>query len=133
MNLGWCNCELRLWFLQLSLLVHDRHFRSYDWFNRHSCYSWKWEDSAYLLVFVCFLDRYTIELDCRDFDIVEIFLATTKLFIESSNVYIETKRNVDPFSTNFLIFPSYDHAGMHQKSYKDPRFFSFQCTRCLIQ
>ena len=29
--------------------------------------------------------------------IVENFLATTELFIESGNVYIETKRNVDPY------------------------------------
>jgi hypothetical protein len=31
------------------------------------------------------------------FCVVEVFLATTELFIESGNVYIETKRNVDSF------------------------------------
>ena len=36
--------------------------------------------------------------------IVEIFLATTELFIESGNVYIETKRNVDPYIA-FLMHP----------------------------
>ena len=74
----------------------------------------------------------------------QIFLATTKLFnndhagIESGNVYIKTKRNVDPYIA-FLMHPcvvilagksvmkisrQYDHAGMHKKKlYKDPRFF----------
>jgi hypothetical protein len=34
----------------------------------------------------------------------QFFLATTKLFIESGNVYIETKRNVDPYIA-FLMHP----------------------------
>jgi hypothetical protein len=34
----------------------------------------------------------------------EIFLATTELFIESGNVDIETKRNMDPYIA-FLINP----------------------------
>ena len=34
----------------------------------------------------------------------KFFLATTELFIESDNVYIETKRNVDPYIA-FLVHP----------------------------
>jgi hypothetical protein len=34
----------------------------------------------------------------------KFFWATTKLFIESDNVYIETKRNVDPYIA-FLMHP----------------------------
>ena len=37
-------------------------------------------------------------------NIIEIFLATTELCIESGNVYIETKRNVDPYIA-FLMHP----------------------------
>ena len=42
--------------------------------------------------------------------IVEIFLATTELFIESGNVYIETKRNVDPYIA-FLCIPAWSYGG----------------------
>ena len=34
----------------------------------------------------------------------KFFLATTELFIESGSVYIETKRNVDPYIA-FLMHP----------------------------
>ena len=77
------------------------------------------------------------------------FVAITELFIESGNVYIETKRNVDPYIAFYaslrgrmtiksgLISTNPDSPAIRprrdasQKLYKDPRFFS--CTRCLIQ
>jgi hypothetical protein len=38
------------------------------------------------------------------------FLATTELFIESGNVYIETKRNVDRYIA-FLCIPAWSYGG----------------------
>ena len=41
---------------------------------------------------------------------VKLFLATTKLFIKSGNVYIETKINVNPYIA-FLCIPAWSYGG----------------------
>src|SRR3569833_605830 len=72
-----------------------------------------------------------------------VLLSSSELFIESSNVYIETKRNVDSFFMHLCVViwrenqvltnPNFPTIRLcrdaSKKLYKDSRFFSFQCTK----